>query len=968
MHADCCLARFGTSRHFVCVAVAIALCSMQAPTQAPVNRTIIEPDAAAPAAGGPLAPAFARARAAVVHVFVEVAGTNVFKLERPSSGVVIGSNGLVVTHWDLVREAQGATDKSVFVQLADATRTRLAAKIAAHDVASGLALLQAEVPVGTALVAIDLADAPAPGDPAAVLSYHDGEDHVGFGGIVAFAVGGVTTGDLKFAPSDILLTDAAIQARSHGAALIAADGGLLGLCNASRVATEVSEPTLQDLKRSSFGFVIPTRAIKKAFAYACKPAEQASSGAAAKLASVEARAVARVQDSVVAVLGGEAASRPALGDSDPYAVQRRARVGSGVIVDTNGLVFTNRHLVDGASVVSVTLRDGTTCVADVVETHASTNSALLKMRLAKGAKVTAIPCGSLAAAAVGDVVLAVGNPEGHALTLRQGVLSAVRGRAVQTDAGVGNHNAGGALVSMRGELLAIIDGGARDLLDVAFARRGEQAKVETSLDLSPSIDTLREIYRTALDRDPGTNASLAKPETKASAAPSGVAAVVARTAGSMLNIYVEIKAAALLSEDNPFAPPNATTLTESLGSGVIIDVGGLALTNWHVVDAATEPDGSMTQDRVVRAKLRDGRVFDADVLSISREQDLALLRLRVPADQTVDAVALGASGALAVGDQTVAIGNPHGRADTVTAGVVTAKNQAIRVKGRWAKLPHLLETDAAINAGNSGGALLDSQGRLIGINSAGGSLHAVTGFSISVDHVREMLRSVLLSPEKLRSAYAGLSVVDVEGKVVVQSVDRHGPCAAAGVATGDVVCAVGEVAMRWSGDFALAWSHIDGGATVSVEFERDGKREVRKVTPLSAAAWAVFRQVGLDVSELGIGDDAAKVRAAAIAMDRQFTGDPTAVPSEFPASCVRVVRVHPAVEGAVDVRPGDLVLGVVLRSEGADAEQLLRFQRVEDVQRCVNEHSTYEGETFRTWLYRDGAVRLVELTAKRLMW
>ena len=67
---------------------------------------------------------------------------------------------------------------------------------------------------------------------------------------------------------------------------------------------------------------------------------------------------------------------------------------------------------------------------------------------------------------------------------------------------------------------------------------------------------------------------------------------------------------------------------------------------------------------------------------------------------------------------------------------MTAKNQAIRVRGRWAKLPHLLETDAAINGGNSGGALLDAAGRLIGINSAGGSLHNVTGYAISVDHVR----------------------------------------------------------------------------------------------------------------------------------------------------------------------------------------------------------------------------------------
>src|SRR6185436_8017863 len=103
-----------------------------------------------------------------------------------------------------------------------------------------------------------------------------------------------------------------------------------------------------------------------------------------------------------------------------------------------------------------------------------TNTALLAASLPAGKKVAPIVCASAEALAVGETVLALGNPEGHTLTVRQGVVSAKREGALQTDAGLGNHNAGGALISLQGELVAIIDGGARDKVEVAFAQRGEQ--------------------------------------------------------------------------------------------------------------------------------------------------------------------------------------------------------------------------------------------------------------------------------------------------------------------------------------------------------------------------------------------------------------------------------------------------------------------------------------------------------------
>ena len=192
---------------------------------------------------------------------------------------------------------------------------------------------------------------------------------------------------------------------------------------------------------------------------------------------------------------------------------------------------------------------------------------------------------------------------------------------------------------------------------------------------------------------------------------------------SMLNIYVDKSAAPANDEtENPFAPAKPTAMQgESLGSGVVIDASGLAISNWRVVDSATEPDGSMRSDHAVRARSFDGKTYEVQVLAISREDDLSLLQLQLAPGQSAVPVVLGDSEALQPGDGVLAIGNPLGLANTVTAGICTAKNQGIRVKGRWAKLENLIETDAAINGGNSGGALLDLRGRLVGINSAGSS-------------------------------------------------------------------------------------------------------------------------------------------------------------------------------------------------------------------------------------------------------
>jgi S1-C subfamily serine protease len=269
------------------------------------------------------------------------------------------------------------------------------------------------------------------------------------------------------------------------------------------------------------------------------------------------------------------------------------------------------------------------------------------------------------------------------------------------------------------------------------------------------------------------------------------------------------------------------------GSGVLIAPDGYALTNAHVVAGTAG----------IEATLSDGRTLIADVVGDDPATDLALLRL--PADGLPCGV-LGDSNALRVGDAVIAVGSPYGLSFTVTSGIVSALGRTLP-GGGGRVIEGVIQTDAPLNPGNSGGPLLDAEGAVVGINtaivpSAQGLCFAVPARTAS-HVVTEVLRH-----GRVRRARLGLRaeeillparVVEVNGLAVtrgiaVRDVEAEGPAAAAGLRAGDVLVGLDGQPLATIADlFRL----LDGGAIgreIALDLLRKGRRETRRLVPVDA--------------------------------------------------------------------------------------------------------------------------------------
>ena len=252
------------------------------------------------------------------------------------------------------------------------------------------------------------------------------------------------------------------------------------------------------------------------------------------------------------------------------------------------------------------------------------------------------------------------------------------------------------------------------------------------------------------------------------------------------------------------------------GSGVVIRRDGVILTNAHVVGEAN----------AVTVTLADGRRLDGRVLGRDPTVDVAVVR--IPATDAPVAP-IGDSDQLVPGQTAVAIGNPLGYERSVTTGVVSGLNRSIR----GASLEALIQTDAAINPGNSGGPLLDSQGRVIGINTAIIPAASGLGFAVPINLARNIAEQ-LLTTGRIRRAVLGIQPVDVtpplaqqlglaarEG-VLVYGIDETTDAYRAGIRPGDIITRLNNTRVTQSGDLRGVLREIGPGGTLRVEVARRG--------------------------------------------------------------------------------------------------------------------------------------------------
>jgi serine protease Do len=262
-------------------------------------------------------------------------------------------------------------------------------------------------------------------------------------------------------------------------------------------------------------------------------------------------------------------------------------------------------------------------------------------------------------------------------------------------------------------------------------------------------------------------------------------------------------------------------MSHSLGSGAIIDAKGIILTNEHVVSGASR----------ITAMTKAGVELDCDVVGSDTDNDLAVLRVKKPAG-ALPAIRLGSSSDLMIGETIVAIGNPFGLSNTVTAGVVSATGRSVRGENQRA-YTDFIQTDASINPGNSGGPLVNVDGEMVGVATAiiGGAQGI--GFAIPIDRARRIVEDLLRYGE-VRPVWVGVRgrtlVTGEENRprgFRVRSVYPGSPAARAGVRTGDLVVSVDGRAIDSQEAFETVLSTRGPGRPLKLLLRgKDGDRTV----------------------------------------------------------------------------------------------------------------------------------------------
>lgn len=271
----------------------------------------------------------------------------------------------------------------------------------------------------------------------------------------------------------------------------------------------------------------------------------------------------------------------------------------------------------------------------------------------------------------------------------------------------------------------------------------------------------------------------------------------------------------------------------TVGSGIIISSKGYILTNNHVIDRATE-DG-------IQVTLNDKRTFTARVVGQDPTTDLAVMKI----DATdLPAITIGNSNNVEVGEWVLAIGNPFRLRSTVTAGIVSALSRDMRIIDNRMRVESFIQTDAAINKGNSGGALVNTSGELIGVNTAIASMsgnYQGYGFAAPSNLAMKVAKDIIEYGE-VRRALLGVTISTVDAKtaqelemetirgVRIENVSSNGAAAKSGLMRNDVILSVNGRKVNESNELQQKIAVLSPGEQVDLQVLRDGQTMHKKVT------------------------------------------------------------------------------------------------------------------------------------------
>ncbi len=270
-----------------------------------------------------------------------------------------------------------------------------------------------------------------------------------------------------------------------------------------------------------------------------------------------------------------------------------------------------------------------------------------------------------------------------------------------------------------------------------------------------------------------------------------------------------------------------------LGSGVIISADGFIITNNHVVEEADE----------LKVLLNDEREFTAKVIGTDPKTDVAVIKIEA---ENLPAATLADSAKLRVGDVVFAIGNPLGVGQTVTMGIISATGRKVGILDEVGGYEDFIQTDAAINQGNSGGALIDARGRLVGINSAIISTsqgNIGIGFAIPINLANSIMHS-LIETGTVARGYLGVATdavtaemaesfglkPDQKGVIITDLNPADGPAAKAGLKREDVIVGINDKPVTTRDDLRMIIAQTPPDTKISVKFIREGKTQTKEVT------------------------------------------------------------------------------------------------------------------------------------------